>query len=123
MEFFDDQMLDFMLFGVVANIVMLVITFVVTLLKTFALSEADLQQFAQFGRTRQYLILKHNSSLKIYAAFLLNIVPLYSAIIHVWFLLHILIVPGLRGLIMGTMKADNLAWIQLVKYEIVKVDK
>lgn len=123
MEFFDDQMLDFMLFGVVANIVMLIITFVVTLLKTFTLDESDLQQFAQFGRTRQYLILKHNSSLKIYAAFLLNMVPLYSAVLNTWFLLHILIVPGVRGLIMGTMRSDNLALIQLVKYEIVKVDK
>jgi hypothetical protein len=123
MEFFDDQMLDFMLFGIVANVVMLIITFVVTLLKTFTLNDSDLQQFAQFGRTRQYLILKHNSSLKIYAAFLLNMVPLYSAVLNTWFLLHILLVPGLRGLIMGTMRSDNLALIQLVKYEIVKVDK
>ena len=123
MDFFDQQMLDFMLFGIVTNIVMLIFTFVVTLLKTFTLSDSDLHQFAQFGRTRQYLILKHNSSFKIYAAFLLNLVPLYSAILNSWFLLHILIIPGVRGLIMGTMKADTLAWIQLVKYEVVKVDK
>ena len=121
MEFFDDQMIEFLWFGVYANIISIFVTFAITLIKAFSLNDNEIEHFRQFARTRSYLIGKHNSSLKIYAAFLLNVIPLYLAVLNAWYVLHVIFIPGVRGLIIGAMKSDNLSLIQLVRYEVVKI--
>lgn len=121
MEFFDEQMIEFLWFGIYANIISIFVTFAVTLFKAFSLKEDEIDQFRQFAKMRSYLIGEYNSSFKIYAAFALNLIPLYLAVLNTWYMLHVIFIPGVRGLIVGAMKSDNLSLIQLVRYEVVKI--
>lgn len=122
MEFFDEQMIEFLWFGIYANIISIFVTFAVTLIKAFSLSESEIEHFRQFAKARSYLIGKYNSSSRIYGAFLLNVIPLYLAVLNTWYLLHVIFIPGVRGLIIGAMKSDNLSLIQLVRYEVIKIE-
>lgn len=121
MDFFSPEILNFIEIGLIANFFMVIVTFVVSLLKAGFLNDNDLQSVIAFSRLRQHYIGKYNSDFKRYCVFLMNFVPMYSAVLNAWFLMNVLLIPGGKGIITATIKADQLALVQLVKYDIQRI--
>jgi hypothetical protein len=51
-------------------------------------------------------------------AFILQMMPMYIAVLNTWYILVMLTTPGGRGIINATMAADNLSLITMVRYEV-----
>lgn len=121
MEFLDDQLAYFIEVGLLANLISIVFVFVITLFKAMTLSNDDLAQVMAFSKMRQDYIWKYNTSFKRYCAFMMNLVPMYTAVLNAWYLINLVLIPGGRGIVSATIKSDRFALVSLVKYDIIKL--
>lgn len=121
MELFDDQIAYFIEVGLLYNFISIVLVFVITLFKSMTLSNDDLQRVVAFSHMRQEYIWKYNTSFKRYCAFMMNFVPMYTAVLNAWYLINLLLVSGAKGIINATIKTDRFALVSLVKYDIVTI--
>lgn len=121
MELFDDQIAYFIEVGLLANLISIVFVFAITLLKAMTLSNDDLQQVMAFSKMRQDYIWKYNTSFKRYCAFMMNLVPMYTAVLNAWYLINLVLIPGARGIVNATIRTDRFALVSLVRYDIVKI--
>jgi hypothetical protein len=121
MELFDDQLAHFIEVGLLYNFISIVLVFVITLFKSMTLSNDDLQRVVAFSHMRQEYIWKYNTSFKRYCAFMMNFVPMYTAVLNAWYLINLLLVSGAKGIINATIKTDRFALVSLVKYDIVTI--
>lgn len=119
MDFFDPVVWDFIVFGLISNVVAIICTFIFTLVKAGNLPERELQKVIGFSKMRQIYIRKYNSGFKIYGAFLMNLVPMYAAVLNAWYLFNLLVIPDGEGIITATIKSDQLALVTLVRYDVV----
>ncbi len=121
MDFIDAQTWAFIEIGLIANIVSIVLAFVFTVFRAGSLADGELQQVMQFSKMRSWYINKYNSSFKTYFVFLMNLIPMYSAVLNTWYLINMFLIPGGKGIITATIKSDRLALISLVRYDIVEL--
>lgn len=120
MDFIDPEIWAFIEIGLIINLVSIICSFVFTLFKAWSLSENELQQVIAFSQMRQVYIKKYNSNVAIYGAFLMNFVPMYSAVLNAWYIFNMLIIPGGQGIVSATIKSDRLALVSLVRYDMVQ---
>lgn len=119
MDFFTPEVLTFIEVGLLANVISILCAFFFTLFKAWSLKEDDLKTVIAFSQMRQVYIKKYNSNAMIYGAFLMNLIPMYSAVLNAWYLFNLLVVPGGNGIVTATIKCDRLALVSLVRYDIV----
>jgi hypothetical protein len=119
-EFFDPEIWSFIEFGLIANFVSIVCTFLITIFKVSSLGDQDLRQVMLFSAMRQEYIKTYNSSAKIYFVFALNFVPMYTTVLNAWYIFNMLLIPGAKGVITATVNSDRLALFSLVRYDIKK---
>lgn len=126
MEFFtipSNVWFDYAVVGIIANIVSVVITFILVVIKSSFLTDSELAEYVKFAKTRKTLIYDRNSSGKIWLSFSLILLPMYALWINVIFCYYLIFKPGLWGLIKGSVQADRFAIIKLIDYEFVEIDK
>lgn len=118
MDFFDSSTWAFIEFGIYANLISIVCTLLLTIFKASFLDDTELQKVMVFSRIRSAYIVSHNSGFKRLMAFILQMMPMYIAVLNTWYILVMLTTPGGRGIINATMAADNLSLITMVRYEV-----
>lgn len=114
---------EFALFGWAMNLMMIVISFAVTLFKALSFSPQELMEFRMFAMTRHAYIDNYVSSEKRFITLLLHLLPTYSAWLTFVYLFYVLTNSGSQGLIKGIMMADNWELVQTIKYQYVEKNK
>lgn len=116
-----DFIWEFAMFVWAANVLSMVLLFVVMVVKCMFISQEDLRDFVAFAKTREMFINKYSSPAKQFMSNLLVFAPANIAWISMMNMFYIIVTPGPSGLIRGAMMADDWRIIRLVKYEIVKI--
>jgi hypothetical protein len=115
------EMMNFVTIGIIANLAMVLVSFVLTFAKAFTLNRTELLEVIKFFRTRKAMIKENNDFSKLLFSHMLIFLPFYTAWIYTVYSWFILVRPGIWGMISASVNADKFSIIQLVRYEFVSL--
>lgn len=107
---------EFVAWGILANLVSVVVMFVMVFVKTRGMSPEENEQLMNFVMARHTLIHTMNSPGRLFLYNSLALIPAYAACLNVIRLLWTLDDPGATGIILGLHKHDQFSIIQLLDH-------
>lgn len=119
----DASFYEFYLFGLMANVVAVVVAFVITVFRAFSLDEKELNTVKLFSKTREFYIENYTPKWRRTGTFIMMFMPAYSVWINIVFLYYMLTNEGGWGIIKGTIESDNWQVFQMIRYEHIQKNK
>lgn len=114
---------EFCVFGLMANVIVIAIAFVLTVFRTITLDEKELSTVILFSKTRDFYIENYTPTWRRFGSFCMMFMPAYSVWINIVYLYYMLTNQGGWGIIKGTIESDNWQVFQMIRYEHIQKNK
>ena len=117
-----ENLWEFAKFGLLANIVMTILTLFAIMLKLKMMNAEETGFFIGFATIRRNYILENTSSTKRIANNMLFFVPTYAAIMNIISIVLMFAYPGVAGMIKSSIVSDRLSLIPLIDYDKLEIE-
>lgn len=116
-----EYMMDFAVFGLVANFLSFVPLVIMLMYRATSLTPGEIQDYVRFNKVMMPFI-ENSSPLKRFARLALVLIPTYCVYVNTVAIYYLIRYRGLRGLIKSTISKETFSFVPLVTFHVVYED-
>ena len=116
-----EYMMDFAVFGLVANFLSFIPLVIMLMYRATSLTPGEIQEYVRFNEVMMPFI-ENSSPLKRFARLSLALIPTYCVYVNAVAIYYLIRYRGLRGLIKSAISKETFSFVPLVTFHVVYED-
>lgn len=119
-DFLEPWVIDYMVWGFVANILSIVVVAITSAIITFNMSPNEIVQLNKFFMVRRMYIEQKNPSWKLWLGHATIFIPMYTLYTNVIMLFWVFRYPGIYGIVRGIIAVERASIIKYMSYDLIE---